>query len=230
MARSARLVVPGLPHHVVQRGNRRLDVFFTDDDRLAYLALLRRACVRAGVQIWAYCLMRNHVHLIAVPVEEDSLARCFSDAHIRYTRRVNARHEWQGHLWQARFGSSVLDERYLLAAVRYVERNPVQAGIARLPWHYRWSSAAWHMGRIHTDPLVSGDESLRDLVRDWKVYLRSPEDPIERETIEQETRVNRPLGSEEFIQHLESRFGRSLTRGKPGPRPEQKSVAVPDSA
>ena len=228
MARLARLVVPGLPHHVVQRGNRRLDVFFTDEDRTTYLALLRAACQRAGVQIWAYCLMRNHVHLIAVPAGEDSLARCFSDAHVRYTRRINFREGWRGHLWQARFGSSVLDERYLLAAVRYVERNPVKAGIMRVPWHYRWSSAAWHVGHVDSDPLVRGDELLRGLVSDWKAYLSREEEGVTERKIEQEAQVSRPLGSEEFLRTLEHRFGHSFARGKPGRPQRRKSVAVPD--
>ena len=117
----------GYPHHVVQRGNRRLDVFFSDEDHLAYIEFLRKACLKYDVQIWAYCLMTNHTHFIAVPKKTDSLAKCFSDAHVRYTRMTNKRENWKGHLWQVRFGSSVLDEEYLLAAARYVEKNPVRA-------------------------------------------------------------------------------------------------------
>lgn len=229
MARLARVVVPHMPHHVVQRGNRRLDVFFSEADRLVYLALLRKACQRCGVNIWAYCLMRNHVHLIAVPQREDSLARCFADAHVRYTRRINVREGWQGHLWQARFGSSVLDERYLIAAVRYVERNPVRAGIVRRPWDYRWSSARWHVGEVHTDPLIHGDECLRGLISDWKEYLRSTEDEQEVRSIELETPLSRPLGDERFVQLLEQRFDRAIRRRPAGrPRRSRKSVAVPN--
>lgn len=227
MARLARVVVPGMPHHVVQRGNRRLDVFFSEEDRQAYLTLLRKACQRYRVNIWAYCLMRNHVHLIAVPEREDALARCFADAHIRYTRRINVREGWQGHLWQGRFGSSVLDERYLLAAVRYVERNPVRAGVVRLPWQYPWSSARWHVGEAMTDPLVVGDEPLRSLISDWREYLSTTEDEAEIETIQRETPVSRPLGSEGFIRALEGRLGRPLIRSRPGRARQKKSVAVP---
>lgn len=227
MARLARLVVPGMPHHVIQRGNRRLDVFFSNEDRLTYLALLRRACRRYGVQIWAYCLMRNHVHLVAVPREERSLAQCFADAHVRYTRRINMRNGWQGHLWQARFRSSVLDERYLIAAVRYVEQNPVRAGLVRVPWEYRWSSAAWHVGTVGTDPLVVGDQPLRDVIDDWRGFLDTESDAREVAVIRHETHVSRPLGNERFIRQLEIQFGRSLVRGKAGRRPFQKSVAVP---
>ncbi len=218
MARLARVVVPEMPHHVIQRGNRRQDVFFNDADRLAYLRLLRGACGRYDVKIWAWCLMRNHVHLVAVPGRPDSLARCFADAHVRYTRRINFRKGWRGHLWQARFGSSVLDERYLLAAVRYVERNPVRGGIVRLAWQYRWSSAAWHIGETTQDPLVRGDGMLREVISDWREYLGGEDDEEEMAAIRQETVVSRPLGSESFIRRLEQMVGRSLIRGRPGRR------------
>jgi putative transposase len=217
-----------MPHHVIQRGNRRLDVFFSDEDRLAYLTLLRSACQRYGVTVWAYCLMRNHVHVVAVPERADSLARGFSDAHVRYTRRVNFREAWRGHLWQGRFGSSVvLDDRYLLAAVRYVERNPVRAGIARWAWEYRWSSARWHVGLMAADPLVSNDEPLREMIHDWREYLVTEEDTTELATIRRETPVSRPIGGEDFVRALESRLQRSLMRRRPGPR-QQRSVAVPE--
>ncbi len=229
MPRLARVVIPGFPHHVIQRGNRRLAVFFNDEDRSAYLALLRKACVKHGVNIWAYCLMPNHVHVIAVPEREDGLARCFGEAHLHYTWRINTQNGWRGHLWQARFGSSVMDERYLMAAVRYVERNPVRAGIVRQAWEYRWSSAAWHVGLVKHDPLVSEDELLKGLIGDWQLYLSAEEDSRQMTIIERESLVSRPLGSEEFIRELEQRLGRPLLRGKAG-RPHQKDklVAVPD--
>ena len=229
MPRLARVVVPGFPHHVIQRGNRRQAVFFNDGDRVAYLQLLRRACEKHRVSIWAYCLMRNHVHVVAVPEHAHSLAGCFADAHVRYTRRINVREGWQGHLWQARFGSSVMDERYLLAAVRYVERNPIHAGIVRQAWQYRWSSAAWHVGMVKDDPLVTQDQALRALVHDWRTYLEGEEDPKEVAKIDRETFVSRPLGTETFIHELEQLLRRPLMRGRAGrPRRRTKSVAVPD--
>ena len=226
MPRVARIVVPGYPHHVVQRGGRRLDVFFSDEDRMTYLQWLRTACDRCGVAIWAYCLMRNHVHLIAVPEREDSLARCLSDAHVRYARRVNARHGWRGHLWQERFWSSVMDERYLVAAVRYVERNPVRAKLVDEAWRYPWSSAAWHVGDRATDPLVSGNELLGGLIDDWRNYLDAEENPREIATIRRETRGSRPLGNDEFVSSLESRLNRRLRRGRVG-RPKRIMSACP---
>ena len=127
MARLARLVIPGLPHHVTQRGNRRQQTFFNDGDYVAYLELMAEWCREEGVEIWSYCLMPNHVHLIAVPKTEDGLRRAIGEAHRRYTRRINFREKWRGYLWQGRFASFIMDEPYLLAAARYVELNPVRA-------------------------------------------------------------------------------------------------------
>jgi REP element-mobilizing transposase RayT len=129
MARLARLVVPGLPHHMTQRGNHRQQTFFSDEDYAAYVELLAAWCTERGVEIWVCCLMPNHVHLIAVPRSEDAPARAIGEAHRRYTRRVNFRERWRGYLWQGRCASFVLDEPYLLAAARYVELNPVRAGL-----------------------------------------------------------------------------------------------------
>ena len=145
MARIARVVAAGVPHHVVQRGNRRQPVFFSVADYKAYLRLLADWCERAKVEIWAYCLMPNHVHLVAVPENEHSLARAVGETHRRYTVRVNQREDWRGYLWQGRFSSFPLDEQYLHVAVRYVELNPVRAKLAREPWEYPWSSAKAHI-------------------------------------------------------------------------------------
>ncbi len=216
MARLPRIVVPRYPHHIVQRGNRRLDVFFTDEDRLTYLDHIRTACQRYGVVIWAYCLMSNHVHFVAVPSEIDSLARCFSEAHVRYTRRINYREGWKGHLWQARFGSSVLDENHLIVAVRYVERNPVRAGIVKEAWEYPWSSAAFHIGKERDAGIISSDNILEGLIGDWKTYLRQKDEDGFVESVRRESFVNRPLGDEAFVNDLEEQFQLRLSRGKAG--------------
>jgi putative transposase len=216
MARLPRLVVPQQPHHVVQRGNRRLEVFFSNADRIAYLDNIQDACKRHGVVIWAYCLMNNHVHFVAIPSETDSLARCFSEAHVRYTRRINLREGWKGHLWQARFGSSVLDEKHLIAAVRYIERNPVRAGIVRDAWEYTWSSAAYHAGKRDQDRIVESDDMLRELIGDWKSYLRDDDQDDFLKSVRRNSLVNRPLGDEAFVTDLEKRFQLRLARGKVG--------------
>ena len=216
MPRIARIVAPDYPHHVVQRGNRRQDVFFCDEDHLAYINFLHKACRKYGVQIWAYCLMTNHAHFIAVPKKPESLARCFSDAHVRYTRMINKREDWKGHLWQARFGSSVLDEEYLIAAARYIERNPVKAGMVKNAWDYKWSSARLHMDKVESDPLVSGDKMLRNLIGDWGTYLRQEDDEAYVDVLRREVIVSRPAGSESFIKRLEKRFDCVLRRQKVG--------------
>jgi len=120
MARIARIVVPGYPHHITQRGNRRQETFFCDDDYKQYIALMAEWCSRCGVTIWAYCLMPNHTHLIAVPRTEEGMRKAIGEAHRRYARMINFREGWRGYLWQGRFSSFVMDERYLLAAVRYI--------------------------------------------------------------------------------------------------------------
>ena len=133
MARLARLVIPGMPHHITQRGNRRQQTFFNDGDYAAYLGLMAEWCRKEGVAIWSYCLMPNHTHLVAVPSSEDGLRRAIGEAHRRYSRRINFREKWRGYLWQGRFASFVMDEPYLLAAARYVELNPVRAKLVTSP-------------------------------------------------------------------------------------------------
>ncbi len=168
MVRLARLVIAGLPHHITQRGNRRQQTFFNDGDYAAYLELMADWCREEGVAIWSYCLMPNHVHLIAVPAVEVGLRRAIGEAHRRYTRRINFREKWRGYLWQGRFASFVMDEPHLLAAVRYVELNPVRAGLVADAEDWPWSSARAHLsGRdnrlVKVTPLLA-------MVGDWKAF------------------------------------------------------------
>ena len=141
MARLARLVVPGLPHHVTQRGNGRARTFFDDDDYARYRDLIAEGCREAGVEVWAWCLMANHVHLILVPAGEDGLRRALAGTHRRYASIIHARRKRTGHFWQGRFGSVVMDEEHLAAAVRYVSLNPVRARLVARAQDWRWSSA-----------------------------------------------------------------------------------------
>ena len=145
MPRLARVVAVGLPHHITQRGNYRQRVFWSESDRITYLGLISEYCKPARLRLIGYCLMTNHVHLIAVPEREDSLARGLGQAHCRYAHCVNARQRSTGHLWQNRFYSTVMDEAHLLSAMRYVERNPVRAGMVADAAEYRWSSAIAHL-------------------------------------------------------------------------------------
>ncbi|MDP8225022.1 MAG: transposase [Candidatus Lernaella stagnicola] len=146
MARIARIVAVEHPHHVIQRGNRRQSTFFCDEDYESYLDLMAGWCTKHAVEIWGYCLMSNHVDLIAVPTRtEESLRLAIGEGHRRYTRRIKFREGWRGHLWQERFHSYPMDEYPLLAAARYVKQNPVRAGMLEKAGDYPWSSAAAHL-------------------------------------------------------------------------------------
>jgi putative transposase len=215
MARIARVIAAGIPHHVTQRGNRRLTTFFGDEDYSAYIDLMAEWCGKCGVEIWAYCLMPNHVHLIAVPESEDGLRRGIGEAHRRYSRMINFRQDWRGHLWQGRFASFPMDETYLLAAVSYVELNPVRARLVQDATSWPWSSARAHLAGLD-DKLVKVAPLLA-MVGEWKLFLGAATDE-EVEKIRRHERSGRPLGSESFVERLESSLDRLLKPGKPGPK------------
>ncbi|HEC14865.1 MAG TPA: transposase [Rhodospirillales bacterium] len=216
MARLARVVVPGLPHHVTQRGNRQQDTFFKADDFRVYLDLMAEWCAHYGVEVWAYCLMTNHVHLIAVPESEEALGLAIGEAHRRYTRRVNFREGWRGHLWQGRFASFPMDERHLLAAARYVELNPVRAKMVKRPEDYIWSSARAHLSGKDDRVVKAGP--LLDIAGDWAAFMARGLDESERGALRRHERTGRPLGDERFIERLETTLGRPLKKKKPGPK------------
>jgi putative transposase len=216
MSRIARVVVPGWPHHFTQRGNRRQATFFCADDYVAYRDLMADWCQRCGVAIWAYCLMPNHVHLIAVPETEAGLRRAVGEAHRRYTARVNFRLGWRGHLWQGRFASYVMDEVYLLRCARYIELNPVHAGLCAKPADYPWSSAAAHARG--TDDCLVRAAPLLALDPRWNEHV---EDEFAMETIgalRQHEATGRPLGGEGFVSRIESMLGRVLHPRQRGPK------------
>jgi putative transposase len=215
MARIARVIAAGIPHHVTQRGNRRLTTFFGDEDYNAYIDLMAEWCGKCGVEIWAYCLMPNHVHLIAVPESEDGLRRGIGEAHRRYSRMINFREDWRGHLWQGRFASFPMDESYLLAAAQYVEMNPVRARLVQDAASWPWSSARAHLSGLD-DKLVKV-APLLEMAGDWRLFLGAATDE-EMGKIRRHERSGRPLGSESFVERLESALIRVLKPGKPGPR------------
>jgi putative transposase len=220
MARLARIVVAGVPHHITQRGNRRLTTFFTDEDYAAYLSLLAEWCPRCGVEIWAYCLMPNHVHLIAVPASEDGLRRGLGEAHRRYTRGINFREGWRGHLWQGRFASFAMDNRYLMRTARYVELNPVRAKLCRVPWRWPWSSAAAHLaGR---DDALVRVQPLLERTGDWREFLREGLEANEADLFRRHERTGRPLGEASFLERIEKAVGRMVRPMKAGRKPKRK--------
>lgn len=222
MPRLPRTVFADLPHHVIQRGNRREDIFFTDEDREAYLSWLKEYSEKHQVEILAYCLMTNHIHLVVVPASEDGLQRVLKPLHMRYAQRINRERGWKGHLWQGRFFSSPLDDAYLWAAVRYVERNPVRAGMVRRAENYRWSSAAAHCGK-ETDKLIdpkSGWNKKFTSIEDWSTWLAEGDETDEIQTLRKNIEKGLPCGAESFIKRLSKLVGRELT-SRPQGRPKK---------
>ena len=218
-----RVVVPGYPHHITQRGNRRASIFNEPNDRKVYLDLLGRYAERYCLHIWAYALMTNHVHLVAVPEQEPSLSATIRDAHSGYATYFNRTYPFVGHLWQCRFYSCVLDSGHLRSAVRYVERNPVRAGLVRRAEEYEWSSAAAHCG-LRKDPLLSDAFPSEDwpCPQDCSRWLEDEESEEERTRIRQRTFTGHPSGSRTFVKDLEHLLGRPLSPQKPGPKPKLK--------
>jgi putative transposase len=192
MTRLPRVVVPGLPHHVTQRGNRRQRIFFHDEDYVVYRRLLATYCRSSRTRVLAYCLMPNHVHLILVPADEYGLRDALAEAHRRYTRMVNFREGWRGHLWQERFHSCVMDGRHLVAAARYVELNPVRARLCANPGGWTWSSAPAHLAR-QDDELVSV-APLLDIIPNWAEFLGEPDADGIGGHIHAHASTGRPLG------------------------------------
>lgn len=217
MPRFPRLVVPGYPHHVTQRGIRKQRTFFDNSDYLAYINLVRNLKSAAGVHIWAYCLMPNHIHMVAVPQERQGLARLFGTAHHRYAKRVNAKHGWRGHLWQERFYSVAMDEPHTFAAMRYVELNPVRAGLCDAADEWPWSSVHGNLGK-KKDRLLD-DALVREMIPDWESFLSVDDQAGLVDSLRCQTSTGRPIGDDRFITTLESKTGRRIRCRNPGPAP-----------
>lgn len=222
MPRMARVVLPHYPHHVTQRGNRRQQTFFSDLDYQQYMLLIRQSMEVAHVRIWAYCLMPNHVHIVAVPEREDSLARLFRSAHLKYTRNINRREGWQGHLWQERFHSTIMDESHLIAAVRYVELNPVRANLVASAEGWPWSSARAHLAR--RDDILVEVAPMLSRANDWSAYLMEDAHSNYIDRIRECSRSGRPAGDEKFLASIEAITGRTMHKRKPGRKPKRHNT------
>jgi putative transposase len=221
MARFARVVVADVAHHVTQRGNARQVILSSDRDRATYLELLRHYCELHALVLLGYCLMSNHVHLIAVPRACEALAQTLKHAHGRYASYWNARNSSSGHVWQGRFYSCPLDETHLWRALRYVEMNPVRAGMVPEATQWPWSSAAAHCGSGAPPALLEmAHWRKRWTATEWIDYLAARESASDVATLRQYTHTGRPLGSEEFVAHLERSTLRALVPRKPG-RPKK---------
>ncbi len=220
---------PGIPHHVTQRGNRRGDVFFEHGDGLAYLQLLNEHTRRNNVEVVAYSLMPNHVHLVVIPAATDGLHRTLKAVHGRYAQRINRMRGQVGHVWQNRYFSSPLDPRYFVNAVRYVELNPVRANLVAKAADYAWSSAATHCG-IRPDTLVGPRprSSLFSGINDWSEWLARGLRPSELEALRKNGRQNIPCGSESFVAELEKIAARTLQHRRPG-RPSKDATEKGDA-
>ncbi len=210
MPRIARAVAVGYPHHITQRGNYRQAVFESAEDYNRYLEWLELYSKKYLLKIWAYCLMGNHVHFIAVPMEPGSLAKTFNTLHMRYSQYFNMRNKTTGHLWQGRFYSCALDERHLYAGMRYVENNPVRVQIVRKAEQYQWSSARAHVKK-RTDPILSEDCYIVEEIKDWSAYLREKEDSSLVNELRKNTKTGRPCGDEVFMRRLEKLLSRRLS-------------------
>ena len=217
MARLPRVVIPGLPHHVTQRGNGRARTFFEDSDYALYLYLLGQAAKRAQAEVWAYCLMPNHVHIILTPSDEDGLRRCFDELHRRYTGYINARRRATGHLWQGRFSLVAMDEPHFVTALRYVALNPVRARLVARAQDWAWSS---------TRALIAGeDDSVATVapalerVGDFAAFLGEEfDEALGYAALRKAESVGRPVGSKEWLADMEARTGLKLAPGKRGPK------------
>ncbi len=214
MPRIARIVAPGLPHHLTARGNRRSNIFEDDTDRRVYLQQLQKYCVKARVRVFAYCLMTNHVHLVAVPTTADSLERVMRPLQTSYSLYFNRRQGYSGRLWEGRFFSCVLDDDHLWTAVRYVETNPVRAGLVEQAQDYPWSSAAGHCD-LREDALLAADFPPAGVVDDWAQWLGF-DNREQEEKLRAFTDSGRPAGGAGFVQKLEGLMGRSLAARKRG--------------
>jgi len=217
MSRLARSCIAGQPHHVTQRGNGRARTFFCEHDYRTYQDMLGRYCREAGVAVWAWVLMPNHVHLILVPTDADGLRRALAPLHARYAGHVHAREHQSGHFWQGRFGCVTMDEAHLGAALRHLALNPVRAKLVERAGDWPWSSVHAQLGII--DDGLTCTAPVRDRFPDFAAFLAQGEDFERSAALRRAETIGRPVGSPEFIAECERLTGRTLAAAKRGPKP-----------
>lgn len=221
MPRRPRLILPGFPHHVTHRGNRRAAIFRDVSDRDFYLARFKKYADRYGVRVYSYSLMPNHIHHVSVPDTPDALSSCLRDLHGVYADHFNLKYGLSGHLWQERFFACILDDAHLWNAVRYVETNAVRAHLADRAQDYPWSSARAHCG-LGQDRLLDPDFPPEGLILDWSEWLASGLEDAEIEAIRSATRKGVPYATEPFIKEMERISGVRLLPRKNGRRRRPK--------
>ena len=222
MPRSKRIIIPGVPHHITQRGSRRQNVFFVEADYDVYLALLVFYARKNGVEIVAYCLMTNHVHLLLVASDEDSIRATLQVTHKRYSEYINTRQGWNGHLWQERFYSCPVDPDYFWVALRYIERNPVKAEMVPHASLYPWSSSVAHCG-IREDTVLTNAKKWRELIasrENWYEWLGEDESREQILHLKKATSRDMPCGSESFLDQIELEYNVCVRPPKMG-RPKK---------
>jgi len=217
MSRLARTILPGIPHHVTQRGNGRQQTFFEPGDYALYRDLLRDHAAANGVAIWSWVLMPNHVHAILVPEEQDSLRACLSQVHRAYAGHIHARERRTGHFWQGRFGCVAMDEAHLMAAIPYVVLNPVRARLVKRAVQWRWSSVHAHLDPDKGDGMTDCAPML-ERVPDFAAFLDAGEDEAASSILRRAETIGRPLGNAAFMEQIESLSGRDLRPKKRGPK------------
>ena len=224
MARLARAVFPGHPHHVTQRGNGRAAAFFCDDDYALYRDLLGAHAAAAGVEILAWVLMPNHVHLILVPSDPDGIRRALAAVHRRYAGAIHARLKRTGHFWQGRFGCVAMDEAHLGAALRYVALNPVRAQLVDRAVDWPWSSVHAQLG---SDDGLTATAAVAERYPDFAALIAAGEEAEASARLRRAETIGRPVGGPAFIEQLERGSGRTLAPGKRGRPRKEKSVLSP---
>jgi len=225
MPRAARIAIPDVPHHITQRGNNRQDVFFVDDDRRVYLSILKEQSEKFGLEVLGWCLMTNHIHLIARPSSEDSLAKALGRTHFLYTQYINRFHRRSGHLWQNRFFSCPLGREHFWQALRYIEQNPLRAGLVRQAWKYPWSSAAAHVENKDDTELLDMTHWKRISAQvNWRQILENAQPKDQIESIRLNTHTGRPLAGDSFISKLEKLLNKRLRPLPIGRPPKERKL------
>jgi len=231
MPRRSRIIVPDIPLHIIQRGNNRQACFFADSDYLFYLEWLEEYAKDAGCLVHAYVLMTHHVHILMTPSRPESAGRLMKRLGQRYVQYINRTYKCSGTLWEGRFRSCIINQKqYLFFCQRYIEMNPVGAGMVTLPHEYRWSSYP-----------VNGQGAKSSLINHHPLYLGLGQTDTERQTayrelfsremnpgeidkIRQSTNGNFALGDSRFVREITEMLGRLVTSGKAG-RPRKNHVA-----
>ncbi len=218
MPRRPRIILPGFPHHITHRGNRREAIFQEEEDRTFYLGHLQEYSQLHRIRVYSYCLMTNHIHLIVVPETKAGPSRCLHDLHGRYAAYFNQEYSLNGHLWQERFYACALDNEHLWNAIRYVELNPVRAGIVPVAEEYPWSSAATHCG-LKSDSILDTNFPPEVMLRGWSNWLARGLSEEDLEHIRQATWKGIPCSSDSFLRQVETMFGVPLLPLKSGRQP-----------